>query len=598
MIGRHRIFAVLFAFSAFAQLIPPGTPVPRTPKLPVVFINGFQDVCAGASFSGTFGSADQVLQANGGVSVFFDICSVPGNASIEDLGAALGSFLSGLRYTDGQPVDLVDVVTHSMGGLVLRSYLNGKQNTAGAFRPPAVTHVRKVVFLATPHFGTGIALLFPVSSQLNELASGSRFLFDLGTWNQGTDDLRGVDAITAIGNGGTGRATMPGFDDGVVALTSASLRFYMPGRTRVLPYCHVNGGGLVSFAGLCSPEARGIANISSAAHDSARVIVSFLNGTDDWKSIGTAAENDTFLSIDGGLFVTARTAGDTGLSLTSVTAGTLGQSKQLNIPMTDVAYTDLFRAGPLTLTATTGAATTSISATLPAGGTQPYTIKQGPFVARVLPAPASVFPLSLAPGMFVAIYGASLAAQAAQATSVPFPLQLSDSQALFNGTPMPLSYVSPGQINAVIPENASGLATLTVRNGSGSHTVNVYVEAAIPAIFTLGGSGAGPAAALNASNNLVVGSNNPLHAGDYVELFATGLGATTNRGGLDYANQQPTVTIGGQDCPVTYAGRAPGYIGLDQINCLVPTGITSNAAAPVVLTSANRSSNVATLAVQ
>jgi uncharacterized protein (TIGR03437 family) len=94
-----------------------------------------------------------------------------------------------------------------------------------------------------------------------------------------------------------------------------------------------------------------------------------------------------------------------------------------------------------------------------------------------------------------------------------------------------------------------------------------------------------------------VSSSNPLHAGDYVELFATGLGATTNRDGLDYAVQQPRVTVGGQDCTVTYAGRAPGYVGLDQINCIVPAGITAGAAQVVVM-SGNRSSNMAALAVE
>jgi uncharacterized protein (TIGR03437 family) len=584
--GQLRIFAgVLCACSAFAQLIAPGAAVPRTSKLPVVFINGFQPVCSGASFSSTFGSADQVLQGNGEVSLFFDICGVPGTPTIEDLGAALNSFLAGLRYADGQPVDQVDIVAHSMGGLVLRSYLSGKQNAAGAFQPPPQAHLRKVIFLATPHFGTGVALPFGLTPQLREIASGSRFLFDLGTWNQGTDDLRGVDAIAAVGNGGTGSATMAGFDDGVVALTSASLRFFQPGRTRVLPFCHVNGGGLVSFAGLCTSNAQGIANISSATHDSARLIMSFFNGTDDWKTIGTAAENDKFLSIDGGLIVTARSSDDKPLNLASLKAtSSMGQSKQLNIPSGDVAYTDLFPAGSLTLAAVSGQLNISNSVTLPATGVEPYTVKPGPFIARVLPSAANVFPLSLAPGMFASIYGTSLADPTLQV--------------LFNGISIPPAYTSAIQINAVIPDSASGLATFTVRNGAGSHTVNVFVEVAMPAIFTLDGSGTGPAAAINASNNRVVGGNNALHAGDYVELYATGLGATTNRGGLDYANQQPTVTIGGQDCPVTYAGRAPGYVGLDQINCIVPAGLGVNAAAPVIVTSGARSSNLATLAVQ
>jgi len=560
--------------------------VPRTSKLPVVFINGFQNVCAGSSFSNTFGSADQVLQANGEVSLFFDICSVPGTPTIEDLGAALGGFVTGLRYIDGQPVDQVDVVAHSMGGLVLRSYLSGKQNTAGSFAPPASTHVRKAIFLATPHFGSGVALAFALTPQLHELASGSRFLFDLGTWNQGTDDLRGVDAISAIGNGGTGLATTPGFDDGVVALTSASLRFYQPGRTRVLPFCHVNGGGLVSFAGLCTANAQGIANISSQMHPSARLIVSFFNGTDDWKSIGVAAEIDPFLSVDGGLIVTARTTDDLPLSLSSLKATTsAGQSKQLNIPSSDVAYTDIFPAGPLTLAAVSGALTISTSDALPSGGVEPYTVKPGPLIARVLPAAANVFPLSLAPGMIVAIYGSSLATRTAQVS--------------FNGAPISTPYVSLSQINAVIPDGVSGLATLTVRNDAGSHTVNVFVEAARPAIFTLDGSGTGAAAAINATNNRVVRNDNPLHAGDYVELYATGLGATTHRGGLDYANLQPTVTIAGRDCPVTYAGRAPGYIGVDQINCIVPAVPAVPLSTPVVVvTSGTRSSNVATLAVE
>jgi uncharacterized protein (TIGR03437 family) len=586
VLGQLRVFAgVLFGGTAFAQLIAPGMAVPRTSKLPVVFINGFQPICSGASFSSTFGSADQVLQANGEVSLFFDICGVSGTPTIEDLGAALSSFLNGLRYTDGQPVDLVDVVAHSMGGLALRCYLSGKQNATGAFQPPVQTHVRKAIFLATPHFGTGVALPFALTPQLREIASGSRFLFDLGTWNQGTDDLRGVDAIAAIGNGGTGSATMPGFDDGVVALTSASLRFYQPGRTRVLPFCHVNGGGLVSFAGLCTSNAQGIANISSATHPSAQMIVSFFNGTDDWKSIGVAAESDPFLSIDGGLIVTERTSDDMPLPLTSLKAtSSTGQTKQLNLPSGDVAYTDLFPAGPLTLMAISPPYLISKPITLPAGGVQPYTVTLGPFIARVLPAAANVFPLSLAPGMLVAIYGTSLGDQSTLVS--------------FNGTAIQPLYFSAIQINAVVPDGASGLATLTVRDGTGSHTVNVFVEAAMPAIFTLDGSGTGPSAAINASNNRVVGTDNPLHAGDYVELYATGLGATTNRSGLDYANQQPTVTIGGQDCPVTYAGRAPGYLGLDQINCIVPAGLGINAAAPVIVTSGARSSNLATLAVQ
>jgi uncharacterized protein (TIGR03437 family) len=592
---RCLIVGVLGVLSAWSQLIPAGQPVPKTAKLPVVFLNGYEYNCGSASFSSAFGIADQVLQANGQVSLFFNYCSVSGSPSIEDLGAAFGAFLTSLRYTDGQPVDTVDIVAHSMGGLIVRGYLSGKLAATGAFNPPAVTHIRKIVFVATPHFGTGIGLPFG-NTLTNELASGSRFLFDLATWNQGTDDLRGADAIAIIGNGGTGHATTDGFDDGVIALTSASLGFYMAGRTRVVPFCHVDGGGLISLGGYCDFNALGIAVFRAKTQDPARIILSFLNDTADWQSIGVAAEQNALLSANGGLYVTMRSANDTSLKIDSVSAASLSKTKQLNLPSNDVGYTDMFPAGQLMFTAASGAVHVSQPFLLPAGTVAPVVLKPGPTIARVLPAAASVFPLSVAPGMIVAVYGISLAAQTAQAAGIPLPLQLSDAQVLLGGTPIALFYASPGQVNALIPDSATGLVKLGIQDTGGSHTVNLLVEAAVPAIFTQDQSGKGAAAAINAKNNVLVSAGNPLHAGDYLELFVTGLGLTTNRQGLDFANQQPTVVISGKDCPVSYAGRAPGFAGLDQINCVVPAGVSGDAA--ISVTSGSRISNVATIAVQ
>jgi uncharacterized protein (TIGR03437 family) len=570
---------VLLAGAARAQLIPSGSPVPRTTLPPVVFINGFQFAGCPTSFADTFGIADQVLQANGEVSLFFNTCSLPATASIEDLGAAFGTFLAGLKYTDGTPVEQVDVVAHSMGGLVLRCYLSGKQNTSGTFQPPAATHIRKAVFLATPHFGTPIAELLPVVKQVNEMSGGSEFLFDLATWNDAADDLHGVDAVAAAGNGGTGLLTQTiGFDDGVVPLTSASLRFYLPGRTRVVPYCHTSGGGLVSDVGLCPSNAIGIADIDSASHLSAQIIVSFFDGTSAWQGIGTAAEDNPFLSVDGGLIVAADNVNGSKLNIGSVTAN----GSKLGNSSDNLAFTDMITAGTIALTVTSGTTNISSSIALPAGGSEPYTAKPGPLIARVFPAAAAAFPLELAPRMLISIYGTGLAYGAA----------------LVNGAAIPLTYVSDTQINAVLPADLSGLIQLTVQNSAGQHAVNLYAGTAAPAIFTQDSSGTGPAAALVAPQLTLVTANNPLHPGDAVALYLTGLGATTPVKGLDVAVQQPMVTVEGLDCPVTFAGAAPGYIGLDQINCTIPANATSNASAPVVVTSGDRISNTATLAIQ
>lgn len=584
------------AIAAHAQLIPAGSPVPQTTLPPVVFINGYQFEGCPSTFAGTFGIADQVLQANGEVSLFFSTCSLPASATIEDLAGALGSFLAGLKYTDGQPVQTVDVVAHSMGGLVLRSYLSGKQDTAGVFQPPAATHVRKAIFLATPNFGTPIASLVPISAiQVEEMASGSAFLFDLDTWNDTTDDLRGVDAIAAVGNAGTGLLTgTAGFDDGVVPLTSGSLRFYGPGRTRVLPYCHIGAGGLISDIGLCQGSAKGIADIDSAMHDSAQMIVSFLNGTNAWQSVGTAAESDPFLSLDGGLIVAAHAADDTPLNIDSATAN----SHKLGTSSDHLAYTDMITAGAETLNVTSGSLNINSSVTLPASGTEPYLVKPGPLVARVFPAAAADFPLELAPRMAVAIYGANLANQTVGAPAYMYPTQLADAQVLANGSSIPLYYVSATQINALLPPTLSGLVQLTVKNSAGRNVVNILVQTAAPAIFTQDSSGTGPAAALKASDQSLVTAANPLHVGDAVELYLTGLGLSTLIDGFDHANQQPTVTVGGVNCPVTYAGGAPDFLGLDQINCTIPATAASNLSTPVVITSGDRTSNTATLAIQ
>jgi uncharacterized protein (TIGR03437 family) len=573
-----------------AQLIAPGQPVPRTPQPPVVFLNGYQEECSGSSFAATFGIADQVLEAKGEASLFFDNCTVPGHPSIESLGTAFGSYLAALKYDDGAAVGFVDVVAHSMGGLIVRSYLSGKQEQDGVFSPPAAPRIRKAIFLATPNFGSGIAAFgFGLNSQLDELSSGSHFIFDLAAWNTGTDDLRGIDAVAVAGNGGTGRASMPGFDDGVVSLTSASLGFYQPGRTRVVPFCHIDGGGLITLAGLCDGNAKGIANIRSAADDTALIMASFLNGTTQWQTVGQAAEQNNLLSTLGGLYVRTHTASGLPQQLSSATAAVpKGAAKILSMSNNEIAYTDSFAAGQVTIGAATPAGNLTKTITLPAGTDLPTILKPGPNVVRVQPAAAAVFPLSVAPRMIVSVFGDALAQSTDQAASIPLPTTLSGAQVMLNGSALELFYVSPQQINAALPGTASGFMQLTVQNSSGASTVNIVVESAHPAIFTQDSTGAGPAAAIDARNGLPVSSGNPLHASDYMELFLTGLGAST----------QPLVTIGGSSCPVTYAGPAPGFVGLDQINCQVPPGLSANPATILTVTSGARSSNVTTVAVE
>ena len=75
----HRSFIADVVLSAVlplsAQLIPAGQAVPRTIKPPVIFVNAYESDCGSTSFKDAFGIADQALQANGQVSLFFNYCT-------------------------------------------------------------------------------------------------------------------------------------------------------------------------------------------------------------------------------------------------------------------------------------------------------------------------------------------------------------------------------------------------------------------------------------------------------------------------------------------------------------------------------------------
>lgn len=557
------------------QLITNQSMVPKTAKPPVVFVNGYQTTCGGDQFGNNFGKFDQFLQSTGRTSLLFDNCLFSDRPPIEELGNRFREFLASLKYQDGAPVSSVDVVAHSMGGLIVRSYLAGKQTTPGVFQPPVTPGIRKIVFLATPHFGSPIGAAFGIDTQARELASGSVFVFDLGTWNQGTDDLRGIDSLALIGNGGTGRAVSPGLDDGLVALTSASIGFAQPGKTRILPYCH-NGSTLLVIANLCTPNAPSIAAGVNATDTNVAATVSFLNDTPDWMFIGQSPQLNVFLSTGGGLAARARSASNQLLSIQSAKAG-----KDLNISSNAVAWTDFLPAQLTDLTIVTPSGTLESKFTLPAGFTTAVTVKAGPFINRIFPAAAAVTPLALAPGTYASLYGTNLGG--------------SDAKLSVAGTSVSPAYASQSQINFIVPNVAPGIAEIAVANSTGSHAVNALILPGTPALFTQDQSGTGLAAALYAITNARVTAASPLRPGEYVSLFLTGLGAVHNENGLQVANVVPLVTVGGQTCQVTYAGRAPGFAGLDQINCRLALNIVTNPAAPVIVISGGRSSNTATL---
>jgi uncharacterized protein (TIGR03437 family) len=136
---------------------------------------------------------------------------------------------------------------------------------------------------------------------------------------------------------------------------------------------------------------------------------------------------------------------------------------------------------------------------------------------------------NLAPGTWAAIFGSNLASATKSAARVPLPKELDGVSVTIGGIAAPLSFISPGQINAIIPFEVtlSELVPVVVTTPAGASTpFNIYyLSNDSPALFTRNGSPTGPALAFDANlKPLTVATNSP------IVLYAAGLGATNRWG--------------------------------------------------------------------
>ncbi len=196
---------------------------------------------------------------------------------------------------------------------------------------------------------------------------------------------------------------------------------------------------------------------------------------------------------------------------------------------------------------------------------------------------AASYLFQLAPKEIASAFGQNFAATTVNATDKPLPTSLAGVTVKVKDSAgverlAPLFFVSPSQINYQIPEGtALGQAVVTITASDGrAHSGLIHVDAAAPAIFTMNQQGTGAAAALDAITftgapfNATQANGQP----NIIALFSTGLGAdVTDADGN--ANVSVEVRIDGQLVTVQYAGRAPGFIGLNQINVHLPVGIAS-----------------------
>jgi uncharacterized protein (TIGR03437 family) len=215
----------------------------------------------------------------------------------------------------------------------------------------------------------------------------------------------------------------------------------------------------------------------------------------------------------------------------------------------------------------------------------------------------------VAPGELITIFGVKLAdGPGVSAGSVPLPTQLAGTEVQFGDRLLPFLYAGDGQLNVQVPYDipVNTQAQLRVRRGDAlSVPQAVTVAPAQPAIFTTNQTGSGQGAIVNAITNKVADASAPVHAGEFVTIYCNGLGPVNPQvdpgaaaTGPTPTVQEVTATIGGQKATVQYAGLAPGYPGLYQVNAMVPNGVTPGDQVPVTLTVAGQTSPPVTIAVQ
>jgi phospholipase C len=217
---------------------------------------------------------------------------------------------------------------------------------------------------------------------------------------------------------------------------------------------------------------------------------------------------------------------------------------------------------------------------------------------------------SLAPETIASLWGSNFAAAPVQAPSQPLPLTLGGVTVVVKDStgglfPAPLFYVSPTQVNCLIPKGvASGVATITLGNGSVMSSGTAVIGAVAPGLYTANSTGQGPVAAQVLTgqtysntaqcNAAGVCTLIPIDVGvspqPYLILYGTGI-----RGA---APGSVSVKIGNVDAPVSYAGPQGEDAGLDQVNAALPSSLKGRGQLVVTVTANGQATNMAQVAFQ
>ena len=192
---------------------------------------------------------------------------------------------------------------------------------------------------------------------------------------------------------------------------------------------------------------------------------------------------------------------------------------------------------------------------------------------------------TIAPDSIAVAKGTALASQTRQAersVNGQFPLSLAGTSALVNGRAARILFVSPTQVNFVVPpETDLGAAEILVKNSEGFQSrANVTIVPSAPGLFSVTGDGRGEGIILNA-DTLQSGPFDPTSGQLRLVVFATGA-----RG-----SSELSASIAGRSLPLESIHRSTDLPGLDELHILIPYELRGAGTATLSVLTGTRASN-------
>jgi len=244
-----------------------------------------------------------------------------------------------------------------------------------------------------------------------------------------------------------------------------------------------------------------------------------------------------------------------------------GASRRLSTSV--VSMTQLEASVPAALITTPGSYPVAVISGGRTSAAEYFTVEASDAAVADLPAisaatnGASLDP-GVSPGGIATIFGENLAKTTEQAARIPLPTSLAGAQVLVNGTPAPLYYVSPSQINFQVPFETPLGAEVPVHvmrdDVAGPESTMIVQRYALGIFFYEREPGVRDPVITHADGSLVTPAN-PARAGEVVIVYATGVGGLKNPPPTGAASRAEPLAESSRLPQVILAGSSRGASG-------------------------------------